>query len=186
MDSPGHGSGIVPVLVVTGTVGVGKSTVAGAISARLDRGGVAHAMVDLDHLRWRYPRDAADPYRIGLGLRNLAAVWANYRASGAERLVIADVVEAPGDVAGYRRAIPGAEVVVVRLEASPPVVARRLAGRETEATIGWYLRRAAELAELMRRREVGGVVIETGSVGPAVIAGDVLRLVGWPMGSGAG
>lgn len=105
----------VPVLVVTGPVGVGKTTVALAASELLDQRGISHALVDADWLRWRYPRSSHDPFETALGLRNLAAVWANYRAAGAGRLILADVMESREAVTAYLSAVPGAEVVVVRL-----------------------------------------------------------------------
>src|SRR5688500_2328997 len=104
-------------MVVTGPVGVGKTAVAIAVSELLDQAGIRHAMIDMDHLRWCYPASADDPFEIALGLRNLAAVAANYRSAGAGRLVLADVVESRADLAGYREAIPDAAILVVRLQA---------------------------------------------------------------------
>lgn len=169
----------VPMVVVTGPVGVGKTAVASAISDLLDRAGVAHAMVDADHLRWCYPRDPRDPFRVALGLRNLAAVWANYRDAGAGRLVLADVVESPAGLAGYRAAIPGAAIVVVRLQAPLPTIARRLAGRETGASLDWHRRRAAELDEIMARNGVGDLTVETEGRTVAAVAQEALARVGW-------
>jgi len=73
----------IPVIVVTGPVGVGKSSVAAAMSQLLDQTGMPHALIDLDALRWCHPSPAHDPFHIALGLRNLAAVWTNYHAANA-------------------------------------------------------------------------------------------------------
>ena len=59
------------VLLVTGPVGVGKSSVASEVSELLDQAGVAHALVDVDSLRWCYPRRSSDPFRIELAMNNL-------------------------------------------------------------------------------------------------------------------
>lgn len=174
-DVPTH----VPVMVLTGPVGVGKTTVAVAISELLDGVGMAHAMVDADQLRWCYPAPAHDPFRTALGLRNLAAVWANYWAEGAERLILADVVEHRADVAGYREAIPGAVILVVRLRASLPTIERRLAGRETGAGLEWHVQRAAELATLMEHNRVGDVLIDTEEKSAAVIAREAVACARW-------
>ena len=169
----------VPVLVLTGPVGVGKTAVAMAVSERLDGAGLPHAMVDLDQLRWVYPVLATDPFRVALGLRNLAAVWANYRAAGAGRLVLADVVESAAGVAGYREAVPGAAILVVRLRAALPILEARLAARETGAGFDWHRRRAAELTVLMERNGVGDLLVETDGRSVDDVAGEVLARAGW-------
>ena len=170
----------VPVLVVTGPVGVGKTTVAAAVSDLLDRAAVAHAMVDADHLRWCYPTPPDDPFRAALGLRNLAAVWANYRAAGAERLVLADVVESRDDLAGYRAAVPDATLLVVRLAAPLPTIERRLACRENGDGLDWHRRRAAELIGIMERNRVEDLLLETDGRSPLDVAREVLARAGWP------
>src|SRR5687768_5058698 len=130
------------MLVITGPVGVGKTTVAMAISQLLSDAGAAHAMIDMDHLRWCSPSPEEDPFHISLGLRNLAAVAAAYREAGAGRLVLADIVESRADVAGYQEAVPGASVVVVRLQASLRTILGRLESRESGDTLEWHQGRA--------------------------------------------
>src|SRR5215213_9965942 len=103
----------IPVLVITGTVGVGTTSTGVATSDVLDDEGIAYALIDMDWLRWCQPRPSGDPFNMALGLRNLAAVWANCRAAGAERLVLVDVVESRSDLAGYHEALPGASIQIV-------------------------------------------------------------------------
>src|SRR5919199_2088260 len=95
----------VSVLVLTGPVGVGKTAVAAELSNRLRDMRVAHAVVDMDWLRECYPSPPHDRFHTALGLRNLAAVWANYRAAGAGRLVIVDIVETRSQITTYQVAI---------------------------------------------------------------------------------
>lgn len=83
----------IPVLVVTGPVGVGKTTVATEISALLADAGIPHACGDMDGLRDAWPAPPDDRFNTALGLRNLAAIWRNFQAAGAQRLILADVVE---------------------------------------------------------------------------------------------
>ncbi|HET8521870.1 MAG TPA: hypothetical protein VFL82_01480 [Thermomicrobiales bacterium] len=169
----------VPTLIVTGPVGVGKTTVATAIVDVLDGGGIPSAFVDMDALRACYPRPAGDPFHTALGYRNLAALWANFREVGAERLVLADVVESR-DLSPYRQAVPGADITVVRLIASPETITRRLHGREDGVSLAWHLARAVELASLMEREGVGDLVIDTNDETPAALAEGILRRIGWP------
>jgi predicted kinase len=168
----------VPTLIVTGPVGVGKTTVATAIVDVLDAGGIPSAFVDMDALRACYPRPAGDPFHTALGYRNLAALWANFREVGAERLVLADVVESR-DLSPYRRAVPGADISIVRLIASPETITRRLHGREDGEALAWHLARAVELTALMEREGVGDLVIDTNDKTPAALAEGILRRIGW-------
>ena len=178
----GHGHGhvpVVPVLALTGPVGVGKSAVAGEASDILRGLSIAHALVDMDYLRRCYPRPADDPHHTALGLRNLAAVWANYQAAGAERLIIVDIVETRSSVAGYRSAVPGADILVVRLNAGLPVIHRRLQGRDTGQSLRWHLHRAGELLRLWQEQPVEDLLIETEGKEVGDVAREVLARTGW-------
>lgn len=175
------GTAGVPVLLITGPVGVGKTTVAGEVSALLARAGVAHALVDIDGLSECYPPPPGDPFNEELALRNLAAVWVNYRATGAERLVLARVLESRAELERYRAAVPGAAIQVVRLRASVDTLTGRVQRREVGAGLAWHVARAAELAAQMDRDQVEDVVIETDGRPVAAVARDVLARTGWPV-----
>ncbi len=111
----------ISVLIITGPVGVGKTTVAleiGSIGSLLEQAGIPHAVVDLDSLAWLYPAPADDQFNNHLAFRNLAAVWDNYAKTGIQRLVIARVIESRDELAWYHEAIPDAEITIVRLRAS--------------------------------------------------------------------
>lgn len=171
----------VPVMLVTGPVGVGKTAVAGEVSALLERAGVPHAFVDVDSLRWCYPSPPGDRFRTALAMRNLAAVWANFRAAGAERLVLADVVESRDELDRYRAAVPGAAITVVRLRATAETFAARVGEREQGSGREWHLARAAELAAQMDRDAVEDVLIETDGRLVTAIAREALARCGWPL-----
>lgn len=172
-------SGTVPLLLITGPVGAGKTTVAGEVSALLEQTGVPHAFVDLDHLRWAYPRLLADRFNVALGLRNLAAVWANYRAAGATHLILADVLERREALAGYAAAVPGAAITVVRLRAAVATLHGRVRERETGAGLAWHLDRSAELAAQMERDRLEDFAVETDGRPVGAIAREVLDRSGW-------
>jgi hypothetical protein len=167
-----------PVVILTGPVGVGKTTVATAIADLLDARDVPCALVDMDALRACFPRPADDPFHLALGYRNLAAIWTNVRAAGAGRLILADVVESP-DLSPYRQAIPGADITVVRLVASPETIAQRLRGREDGPSLAWHLDRAGELASLFERGGIGALVIDANHQSPADLATVILTRIGW-------
>ena len=172
----------VPVLVITGPPGVGKTSVAGAASDSLGEAGVSHALVDLDYLRWCFPSPPGDRFRTALGLRNLAAVWANCRAAGAERLILVDVVETRRQLDGYQIAVPGAAIIVARLSGAPTTIHRRLESREVGASLGFLQRRAAELSLLMERNRVEDLLVNTDGKGISEVAREVLVRSNWVSG----
>jgi adenylate kinase len=170
----------VPVLLITGPSGVGKTMVASEVSELLDQAGVAHAFVDIDSLRWCYPRPAHDRFRVALAMKNLAAVWANFQEAGARSLVVADVVEARDELERYRAAVPGAVITVVRLQASMAALTERLGRREVGSGLERHARRAAELADLMARNQVEDVLLDTEGKAVNAIAREALLRANWP------
>ena len=105
----------VPVLVITGTMGSGKTTTLGEASDLLTARGMAHAAVDLDTLGMGQLSEAAWE---DLTYQNLASVWPNHAAAGATRLLIADAIEHVSGLHRIREAIPDAQIIVCRLKAS--------------------------------------------------------------------
>ena len=169
----------VPVLLITGPVGAGKTSVAGEISDLLGEAGMPNAFVDVDALRWSYPSPPDDPFRTRLALRNLAAVWPNFRAEGAERLILADVLEDRADLAGYEAAVPGAIITVVRLRATVATLQERVRGREQGFGLAWHLHRAAELAAQMDRDRLEDLLVETDGKSLNALANEIFARTGW-------
>lgn len=165
------------VLVVTGPVGAGKSTVAAEISRQLELGDVPHALIDMDYLRWVYPTPAHDAFAEGLGNRNLAAIWPNIRDTAPRYVLLADVVEWRGRVEEYRALMPGTDVTVVRLNVPMDLIHHRLRQRERPEAVDWYLARAPELQDIMEREHVADLVIDVGHRTPEKIAREILERV---------
>ena len=65
------------LLIISGPVGVGKTTTAEELSAILEGEEVDHSFVDLDGLAKTYPRPPDDRFGVRIALRNLRAVWAH-------------------------------------------------------------------------------------------------------------
>lgn len=164
----------VPIMIVTGPVGVGKTTVALEISELLEQSGRAHACVDLDALRWHYPRRPDDRFSTRLAMKNLAAIWLNFREYGATSLVVADVIETRSGLDRYRAAIPGADIFVVRLTASLQTLAQRLKQRELGLSLDWHLQRAPELTAIMERNNVEDLLVATDGKTVTQIAEEIL------------
>jgi HSP20 family molecular chaperone IbpA len=169
----------VPVLVVTGPVGVGKTSVASELSELLDQAGVAHALVDVDSLRWCYPRRPDDPFRVKLAMKNLAAIWLNFQAAGADRLVLVDVIESRAELSRIAAAVPGADVRVVRLRATAETLTARVRQRELGLGRDRHLRRMAELARRMDSGAVEEILVETDGRSVSAIANEIVNRIGW-------
>lgn len=173
-------TGSVAALLITGTVGAGKTTI--AEGGRRPVGGPwrPHAVVDLDQLRLSWPTPAGDPFNHAMEVCNLAAVAANYFAAGATRLILAGVIERRSDLADYQEAV-GCAVVVVRLLAHLSLLSDRLRERHSRDPDGlaWHLARAPELTAILDRARVADAEVETSGRPIGDIAADVLAAGGW-------
>lgn len=160
---------------LNGTVGVGKTSVADAIS---DLHAPPHAVIDLDEVRRLRPAPAGDPFNLELQLANVAALTANYGAAGAQLVVVAGVVESQEDAERFRRAI-GSPATFVRLTADAPVIERRLRVRHRDDPAGleWHLARAVELTAILDAAGIQGEEVDTSADDVEAVALRVLRSV---------
>ena len=115
------------VLVLSGSMGAGKSTVMAEASLLLEAHGVLHGAADLDELAFgHYVQVAPDE----MMLRNLVSVWRNYAAAGADHLLISKPFDSIAKRELLRSALPGAEIVICRLRAQLDTMRRRVEVRE--------------------------------------------------------
>ncbi len=165
----------VSALLITGTVGVGKTTTAEQVGRRLGEAGTAYAVIDLDEIRRFWPMPPGDPFGVQIEVANLTAVAANYLRAGAEWLVLAGVVENQGQRQLIQAAV-GVPLSVVRLRLSLAVVRQRLAVRHAADPEGlsWHLDRAGVLEDILTTAQAEDLVIETDGLDPAEVAERVL------------
>ncbi len=168
----------VPLLVISGSMGSGKTTVLSEASDLLVEAGTPHAAIDLDWLSVMYPQQGPDGE--WLIFANLAAVWPVYAAAGADRLLVARVVESRSELQYYRQAIPGAEPVVCRLAAPIATMQERVRTREPGMFREQALDRAAALAVSLERAKAEDFTVQNGD-GRSVtdVAREVLSRAGW-------
>ncbi len=168
-------------LLITGTVGSGKSTTAQAIGGLLRKDAIPHAVIDLDALRNAWPSPADDPFHERLMLANLGAVARNHVVAGAVRLVVAGVLEDLAQRPLYEQAV-GMPLSVCRLPLDLADVQARLHRRHRDdlEALNWHLQRSGELDAVLDAAEVADV--EEGVKAeqtPAQVAQAVVRAVGW-------
>lgn len=171
-------------LLLTGTVGSGKSTTADRIGKQLRLAGVPHAVIDLDEIRRFWPTPAEDPFGFEVELRNLAPMVAHFRSAGALRLVLAGVCETRQDRERYQVAL-GMPLVVCRLRAYPEAIRLRLRQRHgDQAELAWHLARVGELEAILDASDVADVEVAGDGKGPDEVAAGVLAAVGWTEATG--
>jgi hypothetical protein len=109
-------------VILTGTVGAGKTTALHALGALLAARSVPHALVDADAVRLLHPAPAGDPFQQEVELRNLRDLSRNYREAGARVVLVAAVIERAADLPRYAEALGSRAPLLVRLVADPAAV----------------------------------------------------------------
>ncbi|MCJ1714269.1 AAA family ATPase [Curtobacterium sp. VKM Ac-2922] len=168
------------VLFIGGRSGVGKSTAAEALHDLLSAHDVRHAVIEGDTLDLAYPAPHREHPEARLAERNLATIWANYRALGFHRLVFTNTVSvleterlaaAMGDdplvVAALLRA--GDDQTASRLT-------RRAGGVLPAAQLAHSTRTAGRLDTATPDRVTR---IDTDTMTPADVARRLATLTGW-------
>ena len=177
---PSHApSDLVPVLLITGPVGVGKTTVGQEASRLLSDAHVAHALVDLARIGACWPPPHDDPWNERLAHRNLACMWANFRAAGARRLLVCRVLEARSLLRRIVEAVPGADITVIGLRAPLDILHARIRTREAGRDPAWYLNAATYLAYKLERSPFEDYCINNVDRPARDVAQEALRRAGW-------
>jgi len=96
-DQNSNGAVTESLLVITGTMGAGKTTVLGEASDILALRGITHAAIDLDALGLAHlPSTTGND---GVMYRNLQSICKNYASVGVKRFLLARAVEDAAELA---------------------------------------------------------------------------------------
>lgn len=169
----------VPLILISGPVGVGKTIVSEEVSDILVQKNIPHTLLDLDVLAETYPRPADDRFNQKLALQNLRDVWQNCVAAGSRNLIIARVVETERDIRDISNCIPNSHVKVCKLEASDAVLVERIRKREIGSGLAWHQQRSLELAGQLRQTGPADFTIDTTDLNIIDIASKIVREVSW-------
>ncbi len=166
----------VKVIIITGSMGCGKTTVLGEASDILSACGVVHAAIDLDGIASAL---LPDEVATDLVYRNLASIWTNYAEAGVTRLLLAEAVENRGALERIRRAISGGEIIVCRLTAALETMHERLRAREPGMLQTQFLDRARELEAVLNGAGLEDFTIVNQDRSVTEVARELLRRAGW-------
>ncbi|GGN59351.1 ATPase [Actinoplanes lobatus] len=164
------------VLFLGGRAGVGKTTVGFEIHQLLSGAGVKHCLIEGDNLDQAYP----PPWEHGLAERNLAAMWANYRALGYRRMIYTNTVSVrfTADLTAAMGDDPA--VTAVLLTADDTTAHQRLQIRETGTGLAHHISRSDLMARDLDRNTPAWVHrIPTGGRPVTGIATEIITLTGW-------
>lgn len=163
---------------INGTVGSGKSTLADALSAAEK---LPHAVIDLDAIRRLSPAAAGDRFNHELELRNLRDLTTNYRAAGAQRFILAGVIEERHEISRYVEALQSRGMILCRLTARPEILEARLRARHRGDAEGldWHLARVGELSAILDGFDAHDLVLDSSTSSPRDLARAVRAAAGW-------
>ena len=168
-------------LFIGGRSGSGKTSVGFEVHAQLAAARIRHCLIDGDHLDLAYPQEH------GLAERNLAAMWANYRALGYRRIVYVNTASVLGNVMGALTAAMGDNpgVTAVLLTCSDATAHQRLAQREIGTQLSWHISRSHLMVRKLEQHAPSWVYrVPTDGRGIPDLAAEVISLTGWTANSG--
>jgi hypothetical protein len=169
-----------PVLLLTGPVGVGKTSVAFETLELLEEREVPCAFFDVDGLTYFHPKPPDDRFGERFAIEALGMLVPRLRTQQRiERLILARVLWERESLNAYHEAIPDAEITVVRLHAPLDVIDARIRHREPGSAVDWYLARAHELAAHWNAHPVEDLLVETAGRDVREIADQVVAAIGW-------
>lgn len=163
------------LILISGPVGVGKSSVAHEMSNQLAAAAVSHTFVDLDALTHTYPRRDDDPYGQILALKNLQAIWDNAQSHNPEILIIARVIETEAGALKIADSVTASECTIIRLEAREETLLNRVRRREQGAGRAWHEARALELSQSLSETDFANLILSADDRSVVEIANEIIQ-----------
>jgi hypothetical protein len=165
------------LLIITGTMGSGKTSVLGEASDILTLRGIAHAAIDLDVLGLAHLPSAAGSGKVMYS--NLQSVCENYASLGLQRLLLARAIENRAELELCRGAVSASNTVVCRLAASIEAMEQRVMLRESGISRRDYIARVAELNAVLDLARLENFTIANENRRLTDVALELLSKAGW-------
>lgn len=165
------------LLIITGSMGAGKTTVLFEASDILASRNIPHAAIDLDALGTAHlPAGVQDKE---LMYRNLRCVWENYAQVGLKRLLVARAIENREELECCREAVRAENVAVCRMTASIQTMEVRVRSREAGALQNSFVARVTELNALLDRARLEDFALSNENRSATDTALEILTRSGW-------
>jgi hypothetical protein len=173
------------LLIITGTMGAGKSAVMGEASDILARRKIVHAAIDLDALGVAHLQlaSASAAPSDGVMYENLRSIVRNYGALGVQRFMVARAIEDGAQLKLLRDIIPAVHVTVCRLAASLEGMKRRVELRDSGISQRELVARVPELSAILDRARLEDFVVVNENRTLSDAALEMLEKAGWISGS---
>jgi hypothetical protein len=165
------------LLIVTGSMGAGKSSVIAEASDILRLRNIVHAAIDIDALCLAHLPSTASSRTVMY--RNLQLVCENYTSLGVTRLLLARAIENLAELELCRDAASASNTVICRLTASVEVMRQRVKMRESGALQGNFVARVAKLNFILDRARLEDFTITNEARSVNEVANEVLTRAGW-------
>jgi catechol 2,3-dioxygenase-like lactoylglutathione lyase family enzyme len=164
------------VIVISGSMGAGKTTVMAEASDLLSASGIVHAAIDADTLGIAH---LPAGFTTDLMYRNLEAFSRDFAAAGVNRLLLAQAVGRRGEIERIRTAVPGAAITVCRLTAGIETMRRRVRLREPGILQNRFLARVVELNAQLDDAHLEDFSLQNDGRSVTEVAGELLARAGW-------
>jgi hypothetical protein len=165
------------LLIITGTMGAGKSAVLGEASDILALRDVTHAAIDLDAFGLAHLPSAASTDSVMY--RNLQSVCENYASHGVTRLLLARAMENRAELELCCDIVSATNMVVCRLTASIETMQRRVKMRESGVLRPQYVARVGELNVILDRARLEDFSLTSENRSLTEVAHEMLVAAGW-------
>jgi hypothetical protein len=165
------------LLIITGAMGSGKTSVLGEASDILALRYIAHAAIDVDALGLAYLPTASGNDEVMYG--NLRSVCVNYASLGVTRFLLARALERGAELDLYRGIVSATNTVVCRLTAKIETMERRVKERESGVSQREYVARVAGLNVLLDRARLEDFSVSSENRLITEVAHEMLVRAGW-------
>lgn len=167
----------ISLLVITGGMGAGKTSVLAEASDLLAMHRTPHAAIDVDALGISFLPSGASTDEVMYS--NLQSVCGNYAAAGVQRFVLARALEDGQQLETCRQAVSATDIIVCRLISSIETTKQRIQVRENGILQQEYFVRATSLDAILDRARLENFAVMNENRSLTDVAVEMLTKAGW-------
>lgn len=166
---------MIEILVLNGSPGAGKSTIANTISDLLEKQHIAHAVVDYDEL------GRIEPSNKSVHWKNLKSILENYSTvSGLEKIIIPIAIDSEDILNTLKNCLSEAKWIICELIADRDTLIKRVSEREPNDYWREKLKRLVNnYADRDDSTKFGDTKIRTDNKNEIDTAKEIIEKIGW-------